>query len=216
MRFLKIVLSIVLMTFLASGTFAFALSVADGRGLGWIKFPQACAAGCLVAALVPLLVFSRSRVMRERILTVVQTALLLVTAGAACLVPVFVDHETTLFGLWFLCASVGITAGVALTYRLKWQNGERLSSEEVERLRAYDGQLTLLESYFEEELQRLCDGAAPDVSRTIALGDMLRRIRSERLTLETYLHERVSYRPPPVFGSDPPTTVWSPRDWRAD
>jgi len=215
-RFIKIVLSIVLMTFLASGTFSIVLAVAEGRGWGWIKFPQACAAGCLAAALVPLLIFARSRVLRERILTIVQTALILVTAGAACLVPAFVDHETLLFGLWFLSASIGITAVVALTYRLKWQNGERLSNEEIERFRAEHGQLSLLESYFEEELQRLRDGAVPDVARTIALGDMLRRIRSERLTLEAYLRERVSFHPPAVFGSDPPTSIWSPRDCRSD
>ncbi|HWR00058.1 MAG TPA: hypothetical protein VN397_04415 [Candidatus Methylomirabilis sp.] len=202
MRFIKVVLSLIAMTIIASGVFSFVLRFAKAREIGWLDFPQAAAAGCLGAALIPLILFIRSRTAADRLLTVVQVAMLIVTSVAGSLIPLFLGREALLFSLWFIAGGVGVTVAVRLTFRLA-QNGVRLTPGEIEDMRTRYAQLVSLETHFMEEARRAVTQDLVDGCRVVAIREMAEYVRVERESLEEHLRMYASIRPPPAFGSDP-------------
>jgi hypothetical protein len=193
--------NLVIMIAIAGSVFLLAEYVRRRYQLGAIiDFEQEMSVSLLAAAIVPVLVYRPSEAFRERLLTLLQVVILIVTAGFGFLARFVVDKGVGLFLAWFVCADIATIVLVYMFDRFRQKNGLGPTSEELDNFVRRFHTLELLEVLVEEQILKIRGRASERLAEITFYERMLDEFRQERGVIERLLH---------AHGIHPPSVVES-------
>ena len=193
---------LVIMLINAGMGFAFVEYV-NGRFFhsAYVTFELQAAIGLFAAMLVPAFIFNRSASVRDRLLTIAQFTILIVTGIFGVSAKFFIGKDLLLFLIWFACADIAMVTVFYMVERLWKVNGPTPTQSDLESWVWQLGHLQTIENVLEERIGRFKNFEGNAGVQYQHLDYTLHAVQNERRRWQQKL-EPFGIGPAPVLGAD--------------